>query len=127
MYWTQDLLRSHYANPQNRGELACADFTSEMSNPSCGDAMQMSGMIQDGILKQVLFQGTGCVITIATASLLTQAVTEKTLEEILLYDVAFVCDLLKIELGPVRARCALLPLQTLQDGIRSYQVRILTK
>ena len=69
----------------------------------------------------IMLQGTGCVVSQATASLLTQAVKGKVLDEITLLDKQSIMLLIGIELGPVRLKCALLPLQALHEGIQQYQ------
>lgn len=116
----QDVLTDHYRNPRNRGVLEHPDFTSGEDNPSCGDSVSMYGRVKDGRLIEVSFQGTGCVISQAAASLLTQAVLGKSLDDIMKLDAAFMRTLVGIELGPTRVRCALLALEALQKGIREY-------
>lgn len=116
----QDILLDHYRNPRNRGVLELPDFTSGEDNPSCGDSVNMYGRVQDGRLIEVSFQGTGCVISQAAASLLTQAVLGQSLNDIMKLDAAFMRTLVGIELGPTRVRCALLALEALQKGIREY-------
>jgi len=115
-----DLLTDHYRNPRNRGRLAKPDFASAQFNPSCGDSVLFEGHIRDGTLVAVAFEGAGCIISQAAASLLSEAVIEKTLKEILALNATFMRELVGIPLGPVRLKCALLPLQALQDGITRY-------
>lgn len=65
-------LMDHYRNPRNHGVVDRPDFMCEESNPSCGDAISFTGNIKNSQLTHVAFTGTGCVISLATASLLTQ-------------------------------------------------------
>lgn len=116
----QDALVDHYRNPRNRGIIEFADFESGEDNPSCGDSINMYGQVQDGKLKAVSFQGAGCVISQAAASMLTQKVLGMDLHEIMKLDANFMRQLVGIELGPTRVRCALLALEALQKGIREY-------
>lgn len=117
----QQELMDHYRNPRNRGHLEHADFVSREHNPSCGDAIAMEGVVENGVIKKLVFTGQGCVISQATGSLLTQACCGKSLDEIMQLGEPFIRQLLGIELGPTRLRCALLALQALQQGIHAYQ------
>ncbi len=116
----QELLLDHYRFPRNKGELIAPDFTSKRLNPSCGDRIQFTGHIQDGLVKKLNFEGEGCVISQATASLLTEKVKEKILGDIIVLDKDFVQHMIGMELGPIRLQCALLPLLALQEGIITY-------
>lgn len=120
MYWNQELLRDHYASPRNKGMLASPSFLSEQYNPSCGDKVQFSGLIRNSIVEQLMFEGQGCVISVATASLLTTVALGKSISDILSYDATFIQDLICLQLGPVRLKCALLSLTALQQGLTQY-------
>lgn len=124
MYWIQERLLSHYKNPHNKGVVEGANLCFQLSNPSCGDVISFSAIIKNGVFQRVMFEGTGCVISIATASLLTDVVCGKTIDEVCTYDEHFICSLIQMQLGLVRIRCALLPLQTLQEGIGNYQASL---
>lgn len=117
----QDLLLDHYHYPRNRDKLANPDFSSKKHNPSCGDSIQLSGYITGKIVKKVVFEGKGCVISQATASMLTQAVINKKLTEIHQLDKNFISRMIGIQLGPIRIKCSLLPLIALQEGIAVYE------
>jgi nitrogen fixation NifU-like protein len=114
----KELLTDHYRNPRNRGCLEGATFTSQVHNPSCGDSICIQGIIQDNHLRAVAFQGNGCVISQATASLLTEALKGKSLSEVIAFSVSDVIKLIGMPLGPVRMRCATLPLHAIQAGLR---------
>lgn len=116
----QDALIDHYRNPRNRGALQDADFESGEDNPSCGDSINIYGHVKDNRLIAVSFQGAGCVISQAAASMLTQTVIGMDLHEIMKLDANFMRQLVGIELGPTRVRCALLPLEALHKGIAEY-------
>jgi nitrogen fixation NifU-like protein len=111
---------NHYQHPKNRGKLSHPDFESEQYNPLCGDRVSMQGTIQDGQIRKLMFEGTGCVISQATASLLTQKVIGMTIADIQKLDADFIQSLIGISLGPTRLKCALLPLQAVHKGLETY-------
>jgi len=71
----------HFKNPRNAGELADATATIEVSNPACGDILQLSARVVEGRLAAVRFKAKGCVTAVACGSYLTEAVTGKTAAE----------------------------------------------
>lgn len=111
----------HYRNPRNRGTMAKPDFTSGQHNPSCGDSVCMQGRVAHGKLSDVAFESKGCVISQATASLLSETFKGKPLADILAMDKETLLKALGIPLGPTRLKCALLPLMALQQGVNEYQ------
>ena len=70
----QEELMDHYRYPRNRGVVAGATFTHEELNPSCGDVIGLTGKIENGYIVQIAFTGSGCVISQAAASMLTEQV-----------------------------------------------------
>ena len=116
----QQTLMDHYRYPRNRCTLDRADFKSGLYNPSCGDKIAIEGCIEDGVLIKIAFEGSGCVISQAAASLLTELVCNKLIEDIGALNKEFLPAALGIELGPIRLKCALLPLQALQEGIATF-------
>lgn len=113
----QEILMDHYRHPRNRGSLANPDFSSASHNPSCGDSVQFEGRVQDGMVTALAFEGKGCVISQAMASMLTEKLMGKTVSEILALDKEYVIGILGMQLGPTRLKCALLPLQALHEGL----------
>lgn len=118
----QEILMDHYRNPRNNGVLLQCDFRAEQRNSSCGDEVVFMGVIADNTLTDVTFQGKGCVVSQATASLLSEQVKNKIIDDILALDKDGLTAMLKMQLGPVRLLCALLSLTALQNGIREYRV-----
>ena len=114
--YQQELL-DHYRFPRNRGELAGATFCHDELNPSCGDKIVIAGIIKDGVLSAIKFSGSGCVISQAAASMLTEEVVGKSVDEIKIMPGSFMQELVGIPLGPTRLKCALLSLQVLQAGV----------
>lgn len=118
IYKTQ--LLDHYRSPRNRRLLEQPDFQSEACNPSCGDSVTMYGQVQAAIVTVLTFQGAGCVISQATASLLTEHVLGMKFEAIQAITHERVLDLIGMQLGPTRLKCALLPLDALKQALVMY-------
>ncbi len=112
----RDNIIDHYQNPRNYGTLEHPDISYEDSNPVCGDEIRMDLKIQDGRVADARFEGHGCSISQASASMLTEEIIGKTLEEVKQIDKQYLLDLLGIPLGPVRLKCALLSLKVLKAG-----------
>jgi nitrogen fixation NifU-like protein len=94
------------------------DITFEDDNPLCGDHIRMDLRINnEGKVSEVAFDGHGCAISQASADLLAESIIGKTLEEVKRLTKQDVLDLLGIELGPVRLKCALLSLKVLKAGV----------
>jgi nitrogen fixation protein NifU and related proteins len=119
----QEILMDHYRNPRNNGVIDVADFSAEQRNSSCGDEVLCTGLINDNTLDNVLFKGKGCVISQATASLLSEYAKHKPLNALLELDKDDIVAMIGMPLGPVRLQCGLLPLMALQNGIRDHQNR----
>jgi nitrogen fixation NifU-like protein len=117
----KEALTDHYRNPRNRGTLRGSNFASESHNPSCGDSIAWQGHIGAGTVNSVAFEGKGCVISQGAASMLSEVVMSKTCQNVIALDTTFMLSLIGLELGPTRVRCALLPLEALQQGIMAYQ------
>jgi nitrogen fixation protein NifU and related proteins len=117
----QKKLMDHYHHPYHRGQLQNPDFSSEEYNPSCGDLISIQGRIENDIINQIHFDGKGCIISQACASLLTQECEGKNISNILALTAQDIEALVGVSLGILRLKCALLPLQALQEGILHYQ------
>ena len=118
--YRQDIL-DHSSNPRNFGTLDHPDISAEDSNPLCGDKIRMDLRVRDGTIEDVRFTGIGCSISRAAASMLTEEIKGKTLEEVKHIGRDEVLEMLGIELGPVRLKCALLALKTLKVGVYGIQ------
>ena len=114
----REIIVERYKTPLFKGELDPHDITFEDENPLCGDRIRIDLRVnQAGQVTEAAFNGHGCAISQASADLLLEDVVGKTLEEIKAMNKATVLDLLGIELGPVRLKCALLPLKVLKAGV----------
>ncbi len=111
----------HYKNPRNRGTLEHPDITFEDSNPFCGDELRLDLRVKDGVVEDVRFSGHGCSISQASASMLTERIKGRPLEEVKQLTREDVLEDLGIDLGPVRLKCALLALKVLKGGVYGIQ------
>jgi nitrogen fixation NifU-like protein len=116
----REKLLEHYHNPRNVGTVQEPDFSAAEYNHSCGDQVQIEGRIEDGIIRSLAFVGSGCILSQAVASMVTEACKDKTVQEVLALNKEFVLGLIGSTLGPTRLRCALLSLYALQHGLRAY-------
>ena len=112
----QEELLDHYENPSNYGTLPNPDISHEEDNPLCGDRIRIDLGIEDGIIKKVRFSGHGCTISLAAASMLTEEIAGKSLAEVKQLSRDDILEMIGIPLGPVRVKCALLPLKVLKAG-----------
>lgn len=113
----RDNILDHAKHPRCQGTIENPDATYEDANPLCGDRLRMDFRIRDGRLEQVRFSGTGCSISQASASMLCEAVEGRSLEEIKRLGRDDVLEMLGLDLGPVRLKCAMLALKTLKAGV----------
>ncbi len=106
-----------YKNPQFRGTLEPHNITFEDDNPLCGDHIRIDLRVDEkGVVTEALFSGDGCSISQASADLLVESVIGKNLDEIKKLNKDYLLEMLGIDLGPVRLKCALLSLKVLKAG-----------
>ncbi|HEY6669068.1 MAG TPA: SUF system NifU family Fe-S cluster assembly protein [Candidatus Nitrosopolaris sp.] len=117
----REIILDHYRNPRNKGKLADADVSIHDSNPLCGDEIDIHLRVDKDMIKDIKFEGRGCAISQASASMLTELVMDKPL--------SVVKDLAKneileniglVNLGPARIKCALLSLKVLKLSMVKY-------
>lgn len=111
----------HYRHPRNHGTLERPDITYQDSNPLCGDELRMDLNVKDGVVEQIRFSGHGCSISQACASMLCERIEGRPVDQVKQLTREDVLEMLGIELGPVRLKCALLALKTLKAGIYGIQ------
>jgi nitrogen fixation protein NifU and related proteins len=117
----REIILDHYRNPRNKGKLTDADVSIHDSNPLCGDEIDIHLKVEEGKIKNIKFEGRGCAISQASASMLTEMVIEKplsTVKEIAKDDVLENIGLMN--LGPARIKCALLSLKVLKMSMVKY-------
>lgn len=129
----QEVIFDHNRNPRNFGELADATHHADGHNPLCGDQLTVYVQLKDGVVEKAMFVGHGCAISKASASLMTEAVKGKTVEEVesLFADMHAMLteahpearDFGKLEVlsgvreFPARVKCATLAWHTLHNAI----------
>ena len=114
----RELIIDRYKNPIYRGELEPHDISFEDDNPLCGDHIRIDLRVDaEGRVTEAAFQGHGCAISQASADLLVESIQGKPVEEVKLISKEDLLEMLGIELGPVRLKCALLSLKVLKAGV----------
>lgn len=117
----KEVILDHNQHPHNHGSLPDATHSFEDLNPLCGDRVRMELKIENGIVSDVKFTGRGCAISQAAASMLTDEIKGKSVDEIKHIDKQTVLDMLGIPLGPTRVKCALLPLKVIKASVYGIQ------
>lgn len=108
----------HYRNPHNKGKLEHSTVSFADSNPLCGDKIEISVRINDeGIVEDIGFTGEGCAISMASASMLTDEVINKTVDEVNSISNDKIYELLGVPLTTNRVKCALLSLVALKKAL----------
>jgi len=121
----RDFILEHYREPHNRGVLEPSDLRFADSNPTCGDEMSMTLRLDDAKerVADVAFDGRGCAISQASASILTDELRGSTLDELRAMDPKDVLEGLGVPIGPARLKCALLSYKVLQGAITGAEAR----
>ncbi|GAA4713204.1 Fe-S cluster assembly sulfur transfer protein SufU [Brevibacillus fulvus] len=133
------VIMDHYQKPRNRGTLDETDgLTVHLNNPTCGDRISLSLKIEDGKVTDAKFLGEGCSISMSSASMMTEAVKGKPVDEALKYAHAF-SELMQghevddsLDLGdiealqgvakfPARIKCATLAWKALEQGVKQFE------
>jgi nitrogen fixation protein NifU and related proteins len=140
----QEVIFDHYKRPRNQGALDDPSHHAEGHNPLCGDRVTVYLKVDDGVVRDVRFEGAGCAIATASASLMTEALKGRTLEEVDTLFRGFHAmvtdapsteppDLGKLEvLGgvrefPARVKCATLAWHTLHAALKDQQHPVSTE
>ena len=121
----RDFILEHYREPHNRGVLQPHDLRFADSNPTCGDEMGMTLRLDDRRerIADVAFDGRGCAISQASASILTDELRGMTLDELRGLDPRGVIANLGVPIGPARLKCALLVYKVLQGAVTGSATR----
>ena len=140
----QDVILDHYRRPRHRGALVDANRRAQGFNPLCGDQLTLYVRVKDGVIEEVSFEGSGCAISTASASLLTESIKGKTEREaealfdrfrelVTRDDVTPHPGLGKLEVlagvreFPVRVKCATLAWHTLRAALAGRHEPISTE
>ena len=112
-----EFILDHYKNPRNLGTIDDADLSYEEGIPSCGDVIRLDLKVKDEVLEDVKFSGTGCAISQASVSILTEKVTGKKVENVLSLTDHDMLEALGGQVSPIRFKCALLGLTVLKKAL----------
>jgi nitrogen fixation NifU-like protein len=107
----------HFREPRNYGHLEHPDIAAGDTNPLCGDRIELELQVEGERVTAVRFSGRGCAISQASASMLTERIEGATLDELRALRPDDILEMLGVEIGPARQRCALLALRVLHQGI----------
>jgi nitrogen fixation NifU-like protein len=115
-----DVLLDHYRHPHNFGAVDGATISHSEGNPSCGDQIEMSLKVSGDVVEEIKFQGKGCIISQAAASILTDMVKGERLDRIQALNKDEMLENIGIPIGPMRLKCALLALKVLKVGVYGH-------
>ena len=133
----RSVIMDHYKNPRNKGSLDENTVTIDMNNPTCGDRIHLTLKLNDGIVEDAKFDGEGCSISMSSASMMTQIVKGKKLDEALelaeifskmmlgqdfddeKYDLGDVEALQGVAKFPARIKCATLAWRAMEKGVNN--------
>jgi nitrogen fixation protein NifU and related proteins len=104
----------HFESPYHKGRLACASCEHSDRNPICGDQITVQLQINDGKVAEAYFDGKGCAISQAAASMLCEHVEGKTLDQLQQMAAKDMLELLQVPLTPSRQKCGLLAWKVLK-------------
>ncbi len=125
----------HYKNPRNKGALEGEAVTIDMNNPTCGDRIHLTLKVTDGVVEDAKFEGEGCSISMSSASMMTQLIKGKKVDEALeladifskmmmgeeysdKYDLEDVEALQGVSQFPARIKCATLAWKAMEKGVK---------
>lgn len=108
----REIILEEYKHPRNKGRLAAPTNEARAKNPLCGDEITLTFDVADGVVRDVRFEGVGCAISQAAASLFTEHIKGRTVSEIAAMDEQTILNLLGITLNPMRMKCAVLVMKT---------------
>ena len=115
-------VKEHFRNPRNVGEIENPDGVGKVGNPVCGDIMELYIKVQEGVITDAKFKTFGCGAAIATSSMVTELVKNKTVEDALKISNRAVAEALG-GLPPIKMHCSVLAEEALRKAIDDYLSR----
>jgi len=119
---TLEIYKEHildlYKNPHNKGNLENPTYEFSENNPLCGDEIKIQIILKDNKIADIKFDGVGCAISQASASLLTDKIKNLSINKVKKFSKKDVLKLIKIPISPGRIKCALLPLEAVKGALR---------
>jgi len=116
----REIVLEHYKNPQNYGTLLDYDLSNKEDNPLCGDEIGITIKLNNNTIFEIKFDGHGCAISQAAASILISHVKGKTLDEVKNLSREDMLKFFGVEITPMRLKCVLLAWNVLQNAINNY-------
>ncbi|GEL76643.1 Fe-S cluster assembly sulfur transfer protein SufU [Tenuibacillus multivorans] len=134
----RQVIMDHYKNPRNRGQLEGDHITVEMNNPTCGDRIDLQLKIEDGVVQDAKYEGEGCSISMSSASMMTQVIIGKPVEDAIkishmfsdmmlgndadtneykIEDLGDIQALQGVSKFPARIKCATLAWKAMEQGV----------
>lgn len=118
-----EIINDHYRHPRNYGKVENPALSLTEHNPVCGDTLHFTISMSGRIIENIKFIGSGCSISQASASMLTERAIGKDYEDVLKISEREWIDQMGIRLGPNREKCALLSLSAVKKMLRDYADR----
>jgi nitrogen fixation NifU-like protein len=114
----RDYILEHYKTPHHFGSLEQHDLEAHDVNPLCGDELKVQLAVDDnGVITDIAFEGTGCAISQASASIASDEYIGMKVDDVTKLDHAWIQDLLGIEISPTRKKCAQLNLKVMRGAV----------
>jgi nitrogen fixation protein NifU and related proteins len=118
----QENILDHYHEPHNHGEITNPTHVRSANNPTCGDKVSITAIVEEGVVKDLKFTGEGCTISQAATSIVSDEVIGKSVDDVLAIDREKMTELLGVDVGIGRIRCALLGIRTIQKALEFGKV-----
>ena len=113
----REQILDHYRHPRNAGVLDPADAQAAGKNPFCGDEIRVTLRLDGGLVSELAFAGRGCAISQAAASMLSEEIVGRPIEEVAAYSRDEILELLGITVNPSRLKCAVLGLGAVKRAL----------
>jgi nitrogen fixation NifU-like protein len=114
----RDYILEHYKSPHHFGTLEKHDLQAHDVNPLCGDELQVQLAVdENGVITDIAFEGTGCAISQASASIASEEYIGMNVDEVVKLKHEWIQDLLGIDISPTRKKCAQLNLKVMRGAV----------